>query len=818
MDGFTGGDVQPTVIEVTGAHAIEVPGGAFIAGAEFVRDNLDLYLIGEDGQTILLENYFNHATPPDLVSEDGARLSAALVKTFVPPVHSGEFAEAGTVTSDATIQPAGVVTEVNGKVTVQHADGTVSDVHKGDPIYEGDVITTDAKGAVNIEFADKTTFAISNDARFAVNDFNYDADAVEGNSFFSMLRGVFVYTSGLIGKDDPGHVHIETPVGSIGIRGTVVAGHIQPAGEESKISIIEGEAFIDNGTGQQFTLNDRLETAVFKGYGSQPVSFGISDVQTLQAEYKGVEHVAPALYSAIETGVNPNEYLKELIKQIKPEHGDNNGDQQQPSGSEKSGAADGVQHQQQAATQQQGAQHPAQPAHDAAHTGSDAPVPPPPPSPLTAGDDHALGGQTDALAPLSGGLQPTGGLFQPPPPPPPTSTNTGSTIFNPPPPPPPSGTDGGTTGGTTGGTGGTTNPPPNPPPVFDGSQTTTFGLQAHSLANAAIEKVLASDPNNTIIYSIDSVKLGGTVVPNPFAIDSSGNLKVMAGLMSPETFRAGTTYQVDVRITEGGGTQTNHKIFSVTIGSNPDAHFIDGINGDDNLSSAGSGAITGAGGAKYFFGYEGNDKIVIASGTGHQIFGGSGDDSIYMSATAGGNLQFRGGTGADSFYISKDVDGFYDGGTGAPNEVDTVYLGFGVATPVGLGTPTALVTDNTGGPFGQAGFDIRNSDGTLRMNNIEKIVMDPTQYAPGELTLSVADVVGVTDNRNILRIGGAGTLHTDLSGSGFSYYSDDDTNLTTANTGIDGSGVGVDIYRADIGGGKYAYLIIDNAASVDVQP
>src|ERR1035437_764190 len=124
----------------------------------------------------------------------------------------------------------------------------------------------------------------------SVDQFVYHSADHSGSSFFSMLQGVFVYTSGLIGTTDPGTVNIETPVGSIGIRGTVVAGHILPAGQSSQITILDGAITLTNGTGTQ-EMNTSLATVSLGSYQSQPQSVQM-DAKAINESYHSVSAVA----------------------------------------------------------------------------------------------------------------------------------------------------------------------------------------------------------------------------------------------------------------------------------------------------------------------------------------------------------------------------------------------------------------------------------------------------------------------------------------------------------------------------------------------
>jgi hypothetical protein len=181
----------------------------------------------------------------------------------------------------------GKITQVTGEATVTHPDGTHAKAEVGTAIHQGDVVETSAKGAVHILFADNTTFAVSESAKLSIDEYVYNPQEHSGTSFFSMLHGVFVYTSGLIGKDDPSDVKIETPVGSIGIRGTVVAGDINAAGEPSTITVVDGAIVVTNGGGS-ITLSDSYDTATLTSYSTAPTDSGTMDSKTFETSYSSV--------------------------------------------------------------------------------------------------------------------------------------------------------------------------------------------------------------------------------------------------------------------------------------------------------------------------------------------------------------------------------------------------------------------------------------------------------------------------------------------------------------------------------------------------
>ncbi|HEY8191379.1 MAG TPA: FecR domain-containing protein, partial [Alphaproteobacteria bacterium] len=294
-NGLPGKSEESEIIRAGGQDRIELPDSAFIADADIARDGADLILRAPDGHAITIEGYFNTDPAPVLTAPGGAHLSPALVDSFVRADGPAQYAQ-GEGGND--VSPVGFVKEISGHATVAHADGTIENVTIGTPVFEGDIVETDAAGAVNIRFVDESSFAVSANARLAVDEYIFDGAGGDGGaSSFSLLRGMFVYTSGLIGREDPDDVKIETPVGSIGIRGTTIAGHINPDGE-SQITVTEGAIVIHNGAGEQ-TLSHANETVRITGYDSAMEHAGVLDSAQIAHDYTVLRVVAPDFFTAI---------------------------------------------------------------------------------------------------------------------------------------------------------------------------------------------------------------------------------------------------------------------------------------------------------------------------------------------------------------------------------------------------------------------------------------------------------------------------------------------------------------------------------------
>src|SRR5579871_4643660 len=123
---------------------------------------------------------------------------------------------------------AGTATLVTGQVSAAAPSGEIRQVTKGGPVYPGEVITTAGSSYVNIEFTDGGRVLLRPESRFAIERYQYagtqsaqtQAAAPQESAFFRLLKGGFRAVSGLVGhtrRDDYG---VQTPVATIGIRGT----------------------------------------------------------------------------------------------------------------------------------------------------------------------------------------------------------------------------------------------------------------------------------------------------------------------------------------------------------------------------------------------------------------------------------------------------------------------------------------------------------------------------------------------------------------------------------------------------------------------
>ena len=256
----------PTILTAAPGPALVVPYDAFLLKADFARAGADLVLTDDDGTTVVIVDYFALADPPALATADGATLRPDLVARLAGPLAPGQYAQ---LAGGPEAAPIGRVVTVEGSVSATRADGTQVTLTTDSPVFQGDVIETASDGAVGLVFNDDTTFSLGESARMVLDKLIYNPDTGVGESTFSIIQGAFVFVTGEIAGSQPDAMIVRTPVATIGIRGTTVAGQISIDGTDSTISLLAdadgsvGQIVITTNSGEQLFLDKPFQAAVF---------------------------------------------------------------------------------------------------------------------------------------------------------------------------------------------------------------------------------------------------------------------------------------------------------------------------------------------------------------------------------------------------------------------------------------------------------------------------------------------------------------------------------------------------------------------------
>lgn len=134
--------------------------------------------------------------------------------------------------SDAAI---GTVTETaNAAPSIQRNKSTLEG-QKGTRVEMNDAVRT-TQGKVGITFEDDTRVQINENSRLVIDDFVYDPNGKKGGKLaVNIAQGTVRYASGQIAKNNPQAVAVNTPVATIGVRGTDFSATVDEFGRSTII-------------------------------------------------------------------------------------------------------------------------------------------------------------------------------------------------------------------------------------------------------------------------------------------------------------------------------------------------------------------------------------------------------------------------------------------------------------------------------------------------------------------------------------------------------------------------------------------------------
>jgi VCBS repeat-containing protein len=232
-DPFSGGDIGHGVLASPDGHlsstgkvhvdkvsthapadAIIVPDAHLLFNGDFKRAGADLVLTSGDRE-LVLHDYFRGEKRATLASPDGAHLTGDLVNALTG--HT-QFAQAGGAPS---VAPAliGHVTKLTGNATAIR-NGVSIILNQGDNVLKGDVVQSGSDSTLGITFIDGTVFGLASNAKMVLNEMVYDPNGSDNKSLLSLVAGTISFVAGATAKH--GDMKVDTPVATMGIRGTAV--------------------------------------------------------------------------------------------------------------------------------------------------------------------------------------------------------------------------------------------------------------------------------------------------------------------------------------------------------------------------------------------------------------------------------------------------------------------------------------------------------------------------------------------------------------------------------------------------------------------
>lgn len=112
----------------------------------------------------------------------------------------------------------------------------IGQMSSGQSVFLGDDIKVGAQGRLQVMLLDETIFTLGANAVMRIDEFVYDPDDASKSSLSTSIKqGAFRFVSGQIARSGRDAMAVTLPGATIGVRGTSVAGNVEPDGAASVI-------------------------------------------------------------------------------------------------------------------------------------------------------------------------------------------------------------------------------------------------------------------------------------------------------------------------------------------------------------------------------------------------------------------------------------------------------------------------------------------------------------------------------------------------------------------------------------------------------
>jgi len=124
-------------------------------------------------------------------------------------------------------RPIGLVKTASGEVSILR-NGLRLAALPGFGLIRGDLLSTGATGALGVILGDDTVLSLGPSTETRIEQFAFEPAEQKLGMVLRVTHGLIAYLSGRISKLAPGSVRIETPVATLGVRGTRLVARIVP--------------------------------------------------------------------------------------------------------------------------------------------------------------------------------------------------------------------------------------------------------------------------------------------------------------------------------------------------------------------------------------------------------------------------------------------------------------------------------------------------------------------------------------------------------------------------------------------------------------
>ncbi|MDH2407003.1 FecR domain-containing protein, partial [Bradyrhizobium sp. SSUT18] len=222
-------------------NAVIIPDAHLLFSGEYARSGHDL-IISDPNHRVTVPNYFLGEKRSPLSSADGALLDPRVVEALTG---YQTFAQAGG--SAAAGKVIGHVATITGSASIVRNGVTIA-ANNGDVVYQNDVVQTGSGSTIGLLLIDGSTFNLSANARFMLNELGYEEQSNangtlvsltngSNHSLFTLVQGAATFVAGQVAKT--GDMQVATPTAVIGIRGTAVLLNVDAVDGQVSVSVAD---------------------------------------------------------------------------------------------------------------------------------------------------------------------------------------------------------------------------------------------------------------------------------------------------------------------------------------------------------------------------------------------------------------------------------------------------------------------------------------------------------------------------------------------------------------------------------------------------
>ena len=184
--------------------------------------------------------------------------------------------------------------------TKPNADGVIGEnsqtLAAGSEVYANETVRTGNLGQADLVFLDKTNLTVGPTSEVVLDKFVYDPNGSKGSVVFKATRGAFRFVTG---TQDHRAYSVNTPFGSLGVRGTKVEIVVEPPSKRkrepgecvTKIRLIEGQASYTTNAGKVARLTEPNQTVCVSVNGA--ITYGSSSTSILGFQLASEQQTPP---------------------------------------------------------------------------------------------------------------------------------------------------------------------------------------------------------------------------------------------------------------------------------------------------------------------------------------------------------------------------------------------------------------------------------------------------------------------------------------------------------------------------------------------